>query len=44
MSLTEKVDVLDLIISVLKEHEEKLSEITDRIESIVTKIERKQGV
>lgn len=40
MSLTEKVDVLDLIISVLREHEEKLSEISDRLERLVKKKER----
>lgn len=33
MSFTEKVDVLDMIIQVLKDHEKKLDEISRRIEA-----------
>ncbi|HUV55131.1 MAG TPA: hypothetical protein VMW03_08000 [Candidatus Krumholzibacteriaceae bacterium] len=32
MSFTEKIDVLDLIINVIKEHEEKLDELVERLE------------
>jgi len=32
MSMTEKVDVLDLIIEVLKEHEKALDAIAERLE------------
>ena len=32
MSFTEKIDVLDLIINVVKEHEEKLDELVERLE------------
>lgn len=32
MSYTEKIDVLDLLINVIKEHEEKLDELVERIE------------
>jgi len=35
MSFTEKIDVLDMIINVLNEHEQKLDEITERLEFIV---------
>jgi len=41
MSLSQKVDVLDLIIDVLKEHEKKLDELISRLERIVEKHERK---
>ena len=34
MSFTEKIDVLDLIINVVKEHEEKLDELVERLEKI----------
>ena len=34
MSFTEKIDVLDLIINVIKEHEEKLDELVERLELI----------
>jgi len=37
MSFTEKVDVLDLLINVLKEHEQKLDEITTRLEEAAPK-------
>jgi len=32
MSLTEKIDVLDLIIAVLREHEEALDDLVYRLE------------
>lgn len=32
MSFTEKIDVLDMLINILREHEEKLDELTTRIE------------
>ena len=35
MSFTEKIDVLDLIIQTLNEHEQKLSEIVERLEAIL---------
>jgi len=39
MSLKEKIDVLDFLISILKEHEESLYEITQRLEKLSNKIE-----
>ena len=39
MSFTEKIDVLDLIIQILNEHEKKLSLIVDRLETIVNQAE-----
>ena len=35
MSYTEKIDVLDLIIQTLNEHEQRLSEIVERLEAIL---------
>ena len=35
MSYTEKIDVLDFIIQTLNEHEQKLSEIVERLEAIL---------
>jgi len=32
MSFTEKIDVLDLLINILKEHEEKLDQLVERLE------------
>jgi hypothetical protein len=32
---TEQVDVLELLISILQEHERKLDEITERLEALV---------
>jgi len=32
MSFTEKIDVLDMLITILREHEEKLDELVTRIE------------
>ena len=34
MSFTEKVDVLDLLINILKEHEEKLDKLVYRMETM----------
>lgn len=34
MSYTEKVDVLDLLINILREHEEKLDELVERLEHV----------
>lgn len=39
MSYTEKIDVLDLIIQILNEHEQKLSLIVDRLEAIANQAE-----
>jgi CheY-like chemotaxis protein len=39
MSLKEKIDVLDFLISILKEHEESLYEITQRLEKLSDKLE-----
>jgi len=33
MSYTEKLDVLDLLINILREHEEKLDELVSRLEA-----------
>jgi len=38
MSYTQKIDVLDLIIQILNEHEKKLSLIADRLEAIVNEL------
>jgi len=35
MSYTEKIDVLDLLITILREHEEKLDELVARLEAAV---------
>lgn len=34
MSYVEKIDVLELLISVLQEHEKKLDEIVSRLETV----------
>lgn len=34
MSYTEKVDVLDLLVNILREHEEKLDELVSRLEAL----------
>jgi len=34
MSFTEKIDVLDLLINILRDHEEKLRDIVDRLEIV----------
>ncbi|GAH70779.1 unnamed protein product [marine sediment metagenome] len=36
MSFTEKIDVLELLINVLTEHEEKLDELISRLEGAPT--------
>ncbi|MBA7490042.1 hypothetical protein ES702_00576 [subsurface metagenome] len=33
MSFTEKIDVLELLINILREHEEKLDELVTRLEA-----------
>lgn len=43
MSYTEKIDVLDLLINVIKEHEKKLDEITTSLEKISYVIDNKGG-
>jgi PleD family two-component response regulator len=40
MSFPEKIDVLDLIINVLNEHEKKMDILVDRMENIVAVLER----
>lgn len=35
MSFTEKIDVLDLLINIIKKHEEKLDQLVERIEILV---------
>ena len=37
MSYTEKIDVLDLLINILREHEEKLDKLVERLEYAVGK-------
>ena len=37
MSFTEKIDVLDLLINILKEHEEKLDQLITRLEGCAEK-------
>ena len=36
MSFTEKIDVLDLLIQVLRDHEAKLDELVERLENTTT--------
>jgi len=38
MSYTEKIDVLDMIIEILQEHEKKIDELVSRLEAAVDKI------
>ena len=40
MAFTEKIDVLDLLINILKEHEEKLDTLVDRLEIVSKTIQR----
>jgi CheY-like chemotaxis protein len=40
MSFTEKIDVLDLLINILREHEEKLDSLVDRLEIVSQTIQR----
>ena len=39
MSYTEKMDVLDLIINILRKHEEKLDELVERLEAVTAIIQ-----
>ena len=39
MSFTEKIDVLDLLINILQEHEMKLDKITERLEALLPRKE-----
>jgi len=39
MSFTEKIDVLGMIISILKEHEKKIDQLVDRIETVADRLE-----
>jgi CheY-like chemotaxis protein len=40
LSFTEKIDVLDLLINILREHEEKLDELVERLEIVSQTIQR----
>lgn len=40
MSLTTRMDVLDLVITCLKEHEKEIDYLTDRLEKAAAMIER----
>ena len=40
MSFTEKVDVLDLLINILKEHEEALDNFLARLENTMTTVDK----
>jgi len=44
MSYTEKIDVLDLLINILKEHEAKLDELVTRLEAVCEKVDDTQEV
>ena len=37
MSFTEKVDVLDLLINILREHEEKMGTLVERMETMCSR-------
>jgi len=39
MSFTEKIDVLDLIINTLTEHEERIDKLVTRLEAAVSAVE-----
>ncbi len=41
MTFVQKIDVLDLIIETLKEHEKELDGITDRMEKAVSTLEKR---
>jgi len=43
MSFTEKIDVLELLIKIIQEHEEKLDKITNKLETIANSIESFRG-
>lgn len=38
MSLTEKIDVLDMIIDVMQDHEKKFDELENRLELLVNRM------
>ena len=38
MSYTEKIDVLDMIINILREHEEKIDELVTRLEAAADRL------
>jgi len=40
LSFTEKIDVLDLLVNILKEHEQKLDEIVERLETLTEALTR----
>jgi len=40
MSLTTRMDILDLVITCLKEHEKEIDNLTDRLEKAVAMVER----
>jgi len=44
MSYTEKIDVLDLLVNILKEHEEKLDTLVTRLEVVCEKVDDTQEV
>lgn len=39
MSFTEKIDVLEMLIQIIQEHEKKLDEITVRLEQVARIVE-----
>lgn len=39
MSFTEKIDVLDLIIKILNDHEKKFDELVERLELVTQQLE-----
>jgi len=40
MSFTERIDVLELLIEILRQHEEKLDSVADRLDKAVATAER----
>jgi len=42
MSYTEKIDVLDMIIKILQEHEKKFDELVYRLELLVEQIDERK--
>jgi len=44
MSFTEKIDVLDLLIKILREHEEKMDRLVERAEIAVKRLEELAGI
>lgn len=42
--LTGKIDVLDLIIKVLMEHEDRIDDLVERLEKVVDEIEKSRGL